>query len=416
MKQKINGGALQLVIAIALVLLLIIGTFLLRKGLTDHFLASAQTVSQLQRNISSSVTMLESRAATSQQDSIDVSLFPLLGDSTRINMKEWGLFDVAQIRTTIRNHSIGKAFLMGSDIGDRSVIPSLYMADPSRYLSIGGFAYIGNNSYLPGFGIRKGYVNGVGYYRDQLTFGKSYKAEKELPPLAGKHLSRLEMFISQGWNDPMVPYDKDLETGPVRRSFLEPTLLIEVSDEAELQGVHLVGNIIVCSSGNIRIGGQTKIDQCLVVAESISIDPGFEGRGQFFASKSIKLGKGSKLKMPSVLAVHNTTEHAEITIEEGAELIGNIISNSFDSKPTSQLGILDRTRIVGQVYCNGYCDFHGTLLGSLYTKGFITIKPGSFYQNYLVNVCIDSDRLPEEFMGVSLTKSNAKYRKLDELF
>jgi len=66
-------------------------------------------------------------------------------------------------------------------------------------------------------------------------------------------------------------------------------------------------------------------------------------------------------------------------------------------------------QMIGQIYSNGYSSFDGVLFGSFYTTGFIKSSSSGLYENYLVDVCIDSKRLPAEYCGISLiNKSNEK--------
>lgn len=416
LKKKIKGGALQLVIAIALVLFLIIGIFLLRKNLTVSLLSSASVEEQLQLNIRSAVTYLEHKNESELEDSLTMTLFPELNDVTKIQIKPWGMFDVGIISSKIRNRQRKYACFLGRDFGDRNELPSLYFSDPNRYLSVGGFTYLGNNTHLPGFGVRKAYVNGIGYYREQLVFGASHQASGSLPGLNVELETRYNEFIALDADKIQVEwYEGDIIGGTLKRSFFEKPLLIKSTNDLELKDVELVGNIIIHADGILNIDSTAVIDQCLIVAKDIIIGSGFSGRGQFFATENIHAGERSCFFMPTIFTLINPLS-GSVILEDFTTFTGNIIlkDESRELRPILEIG--DRCRLIGQIYCDGFCDFKAVLFGSLYTKGFVAITPNSFNQNYLLNACIDVERMPEEFGGINLIEGNPAFKEIEILF
>ncbi len=416
--KKVKAGALLLVLGIALILFMLIGFFILRKGLTHRLLASVNTEEQLRYNIQSAILFLENIPQENRKDNYEISLFPELGDSTKIELKKWGFYDLGYIHSNLNGQSKKAVYLLGNEIGTKDQLPSLYFSDPDRYLSVGGYTYLGTNTYLPRFGIRKAYVKGVGYYRKKLVFGKSYQAELKLPQLSNKITDRFNHYIHSDWETLLPNQTKDIHEREekIKQSFENDLVMIDSEEDIDLRGVSIIGNIIIRSKGDIIIDSTTTIDQSIIIGESIKIEKSFNGRGQFIATNSISIGKNGTFTMPSILAVFNTTDSCSINLDKYVNFSGNILFQSPNNELVPKLKIAEGCKLIGQVYCNAYCDFDGVLFGSLYTRGFIKITPTSFNQNYLLNACIDVDRMPEEFCGLNMINNQTKHKCIDKLY
>lgn len=413
--QKIKAGALQLVVSIALVLFLLIGIFLLRKGFTSHLLSVVAIEKQLQLNVESATAVIGQYKFESMQDSIVTTLFPEINDQTKITFKPWGVYDVGIISTQIQKRTFKKIFLFGAKKTKISAYPSLYLADPNRYLSLGGCTYLGDNTFLPGYGVRKGYINGIGYMRDRLVFGESKRAGHNLPKLSDKVTRRYQELVLKKELPSGFEYATNTQK-TLKQSFFLNTMLVEEDDDIDLHGCSITGNIIIRSGGKVVIDSTSTIDQAVVIGKEIEINNGFKGRGQFLASKMIQVGERSQLKMPSALVLLDYTGEGSILLKDQVDFIGDIVFYSRSNNLVPALKIGKKNHMVGQVYCDGYCDFEGVLFGSLYTKGFVSITPNSFNQNFLLNACIDVERKPDEFVGAGVTEDEIELAKIDVLF
>nr|WP_320154139.1 hypothetical protein [uncultured Draconibacterium sp.] len=413
--KKIKAGALLLVIGIALILFMLIGLYMLRKGLTHRLLSAAHTEEQLRYNIQSAISFLENKEDI--QTSYDFSFFPDLGDSTTIKINNWGFFDTGLINSKLNNQNKKGIFLLGGNLGARDELPSLYHSDPDRYLSIGGFTYLGTNTYLPRYGIRKAYVNGVGYYRDSLVYGEQHQAQLKLPNLSEKILLRYKQFISNpSASIATISPSDDYQSLALKRSFFDKTYLIESDHDIDLRGISLIGNIIVHSNGNILIDSTSTIDQCILIGQTIEVNSNFKGRGQLLAQKSIFIDENCRFYSPSILSVLNGSSQGKITLEEQVFFNGTILLKSTHSELDADLKIENTCKIIGQIYCDAFCDFNGVLFGSLFTNGFIQITPNSFNQNYLANACIDIERMPAEYSSINIFDNDAQFKYTDKLY
>lgn len=406
-RLKVKGGALQYTILFSLLILMSLSLFLMYVRLSALEVYSSQKQSQLIDNINSSIVLLEHKRNLFDRQKQRIQL---LDDSTYINdieISEWGFYDRVKVVSRKGRQQLSKTFLFADNIKSNKRIPSLYMSGVNQYLSVGGKTYLGNNTFLPAYGIRKSYVNGIGYNRDSLVQGTSFKAAKVLPKLNKSWESRyrnLKNRIDKSTGKNI----RELKQDSVTVSFNDETLILHCPDNYSLENKYLSGNIILTGS-KIQIANTSRIQRCIVFADSIVVEDKFKGDVQLLAKKYIEIGESSVLSVPSILYLNNTNNTENILIKSQTVFQGDVIvpHTIHDSKEI--LIVEEGCKMIGQIYCNGYASFEGTLFGSFYTNGFMKRSRNGLYENYLVDVCIDSNRLPGEYCGISLIeKSNAK--------
>ncbi len=406
LKKKLRGGVLQYTIAFSLLILMMVSLFLVYTRLCSLEIIQAQRQTQLIENIRSSIVLLENEPALFETS---VHHFQITGDSsytTEVNIHPWGFYDVVNISSVHTQYRLSGIYLFSDDIRKNKLLPSLYLSDPKRYLSVGGKTYLGNNSYLPAYGIRKAYVGGVGYSRESFVQGDAYKAGNTLPALNKKwkeRYSQVAYTIEKSENKMNI--DNLLQSDTISNSFADTTLVIVCPDNYFLSQHCFEGNIIITGT-KITIDYTATLKNCIVFADSIVLGENFTGEGQFMAVNRIETGKSSVLKVPSVLFLNNTKNTDQILLKDSLQVQGEIIVANNISGKKEVLIIEPGCRVMGQVYCNGYCSFQGIVFGSFYTCGFIKRSRNGLYENYLVDVCIDIEKMPAEYNGISLIENS----------
>jgi hypothetical protein len=407
-QQKVKGGALQYTIIFSLLILMSLSLFLMFVRLSSLEAYSSQKQSQLIENNNSAIVILENQSQIFEKQKQRIQLLEDSTYVTDIEISEWGFYDKVKIISGKGMAQLSKIYLFADNINKDKLIPSLYLCGAKKYLAVGGKAYLGNNTYLPGNGIRKSYIGGVGYSRDSLVQGNSFKADKTLPKINEKWDERYRNLKNR------VDASSDhtslsvLKEDSIVVSFNEETLVIRCPDNYCLSDKYLSGNIII-TGGKIRIAGANLIHNCIVLADTIVVDKQFKGDFQLFAEDYIEIGELSVLQIPTVLYLNNSEKSDQILVKSQTKFQGEIIIPHLNRNQKEVLVVEEGCKMIGQIYCNGYSSFEGTLFGSLYTTGFMKRSRSGLYENYLVDVCIDSKRLPEEYCGISLiNKSDAK--------
>lgn len=407
-RHKIDGGALQYTIVFSLLIVMSLSLFLMFVRITSLEVISSQKQTQLIENINSAILILENKPQMFDKHSYRLHL---LDDTTYINnieISEWGFYSKVKITSKNRHQQLAKVFLFSDNIKGNEPVPSLYFSGPNQYLTVGGKTYLGNNTFLPAHGIRRSYVNGIGYKRDSLIQGKSHRAAKILPSLNKKWEERYKN-LKNTIDQYSYPVNfKEVQKDSLIVSFHDEPLLIKFPDHYTFEDMYLDGNIII-SGRKIRISKTCQIHNCLFVADTILVDNQFRGNAQLFAKHYLEVGDSSALMMPSILYLDNLKNTNRILIKSNTLVQGDIIVPHPVREPNELLIIEENCKMIGQIYCNGYSSFEGCLFGSFYTKGFIMRNQNGQSENYLLDICIDSQRLPDEYCGISLiNKSNGK--------
>lgn len=405
---KLRAGALQYTIAFSLLIILILVSFLLFNHLRSVELSQYQVYDNLKRDINSARLVLEEQPGLFAKSQKEIILSEEgFHTNVGVELSQWGFFYCANIEANHRNLKRKKLYLYSDDIQLNKLKPSLYLSDSRKHLSVSGKAYLGNNTFLPGYGIRTTYINGLKYQRDSLVHGASYKSAPKLPELRGKWRTIYGDLLNGISGEDSSIYWGNIKADSIVNSFSKKRLILHCPPGTIVDKKYISGNIVLVGS-DIEIKNTSVLESCIVLAESISIESKFSGSAQFIAEKTINLGQKSVLSYPSILYCKADKKGEGIVLEVGCQVEGEIIVCS-SQKSLELLKTGKDSKIFGQVYCNGLVTFHGTLLGSMYCKGFIDRTREGVYSNYIYDVCIDFDRLPKEYGGVSLiTNENGK--------
>ena len=103
----------------------------------------------------------------------------------------------------------------------------------------------------------------------------------------------------------------------------------------------------------------------------------------------------------------------QIQIQSGTELRGVVAFLSDDEiyNYAAQMSIEETVKIKGEVYCNKNMELKGTVIGSVFTKGFIAHQFGSIYLNHIYNGTILPFECPKQYAGFGLETKVQKIAK-----
>lgn len=414
---KLKAGALQFTIAFSLLVLMVVLSFLLFHQLRGKELIDVQMNQNLSNDICSATLIMEESPALFVRDPSEFYLHAeFFSDSVHVTVQEWGFYHIATLTNHFGPVTKQKSFLFTDDIHRNKLKPSLYFSDPHRYLSVGGKTFLGHETYLPAYGVRKAYVNGIGYYRDSLIHGTSHQAESELPVLQEKldgKYSRLCERIAAFDSVISLPEIRVADT--IFNSFQNKPLVILCPEEAVLKDICLKGNIVL-KAVDLDIRNTATVENCIIIAESVRIEDQFCGSGQFIVTRTISAGDSCRFDIPTVFCSESQSVAGSIHLGRDCFFYGDIIQRGSAPRESEVLAIGENTRMVGQVYCNGTVSFKATLFGSLFCRGFVHRMPNGLYNNYLFNVCIDFERLPPEYGGIALTEEENGKKCLFEVY
>lgn len=414
--MKYKAGALQFTIAFALLVMMVLLSFLLFNQVKGSEIVYLQINQGLARDIDSSVLIMEESPLLFENEPSEVCLNrDIFIDSVHVAVKNWGFYHCVSFIERHRQFAKEKSFLFTDDIRRNKLRPSLYLADQYKYLSIGGKTYLGTDTYLPAYGIRKAYLDGIGYYRDSLVQGVSHAALPNLPALDERLKNKYEKMMNGISKKDSIVLLESITSDTINNSFAKKRLVIRCPENSVLENMHFTGHIVLFGT-SLKIKNTVTLENCVVLVQTLDIEKRFCGSGQFIAGNSLNIGDSCQFYSPTVLNADGNESSEGIHLGSGCFLSGDIIQPSRTSLNTEVLTLGEHTKMIGQVYCNGIVSFQGTLFGSMFCRGFMFRTPRGVFSNYLLNSCIDYSRLPKEFGGVSLTSEKNGKKCLLEVF
>lgn len=329
------------------------------------------------------------------------------GDTVTVSLKKWGNNTVAKIHSFKNNYSIKRTLLIGDY--EEEAYPALYLADTDLELKVSGNTNLKGKLILPKRGIKRAFIEGKNFSRDNLYEGKIGESERKLPELNPKYV---DYSLKE-----LMPEDRNyLVTLPNDSlfSFHNPTAYYYSENPIFIQEHKLKGNLIIESSDSIVVDSNTELNNVILIAPVVQISSGFQGKLQVYSKERIEIEDDVTLHYPSFLSLLDDDElfrravSPAIKIGKNVLVSGEIIlvSTSPDFRNPVQLLIQEESRIIGTVYNVGDTQLKGSINGSLFTKRFFLKTKSSTYTNHLLDAEIDNSILPDYYINSAILKGD----------
>jgi len=410
----LRASALYLVIVIALVIGVICSSLV---AVAYFYRAEYQKkfrYDKLSHNLLSGVNLLLTTPDSAYLQQTKISLFSADADSVVLQRKVWGIYDICLVKAFTQQDTIYKAFSIANPV-DSGKWAALYIADDDRPLSVSGKTQIEGNAFLPKAGIQTAYVDNKAYEGDKrLVIGKKLTSEKRLPSLDTVILNALDHYFS-------VQGDKMASMDSLNRSFLKSTKILDFKNKPyTLNNLSLKGNILLHSDTTLTIDSTTKLDNILVFAKAIVVKEGFNGKCQLFASDSIAVGKNCRFNYPSCLGIvrSNTGKfsvQAKITVGEASTINGIIFTwEKTPGGPKPLIRLSKKDTITGQIYSQDAVALKDgcVVYGGIFSNRFLYQNSFTLYENYLINLQLNSNKLSPYYLGSSLLPAVSKKKRI----
>lgn len=408
LKATLKGGALIYSLIIATLVSLALLFLML-----FQFYSNMSTQDELQRqrlnhNVESGIRLLlsDQQLLASNQDLV-LDLYDEGTDSIHLWRKHWGAYEVISCQAYARNKSVQKTALVGSV---DSLLPTLYLCDKNKPLSICGKTVISGQVYLPLAGVKKAYIEGQTFEGKKMIDGEIKTSKEYLPKIDEAWRNQLKQFFDQTYTFDYRETTWDaLEVDSLFNGFQEQTLVIN-NDQLSIQNMSLAGNIIIQSAQKITVGANSKLNQILIIAPEVTIKSGFIGNVHILASHKVIIEEGVTLTYPSSILLHasSQTSSSSVMLSEKSEVQG-VIALLHESmyRDASLLEIKKGAQVTGMVYAEGYVQHEGAINGSLYCNKILLKTPSAVYESHLLNATL-SNKLPPYYCGLIPFKDGAK--------
>lgn len=397
-----KAGALYFSIVIAFFIAVISASLIMLAAHYRNAYLKEIRFDRLRHNLNSGVTV----ALASDLSDNNINNFDMYGDgldSLTVERKQWGIYDLAIIRTFVNEDTLKKAMLIG-------IVPdsiALYLSDEDRPLSVSGTTKITGDVVLPKAGLKKSYVEGKPYANDQLFYnGRTSFSSRTLSPVNQVVLQTIQgKFEMYNNNIPL------LDTKELHVSFLSNMQSFKLTGKAKLNNVNLKGNIILIADSAITIDANSKIDGIQIYAPFINVENGFKGNCQLFATDSIHIGNQVSLAYPSVAAViskRKTDAIPQIFLGTGVSFEGVIFT--YEEKRTALQTLISlgkETHVKGEVFSTGLLKLQKGVIvdGKVSCNRFIMRTPTTLYENFLIDVTFNRRARSRYYLSARLFDS-----------
>lgn len=406
----LKAGALYFAIVIAFFIAIVSASLIMLAAHYRNSYLKEIRYNRLLNNLNSGIEYtLANKDAMEGKQTLD--LFGDELDSLELDKKDWGIFDLAILKSFVKQDTLKRAFLIGN-LTDSTAI---YLSDEDRPLSISGHTRITGNVELPKSGIRQSYAEGKPYDggKELIFGGKTSNSTRMLKPLNEKLLERLKaVFANQAQKLPA------LQQNELRVSFLDSTQKFKLPQIANLADVNLEGNIILISDSLVTISATAQLNGIQVYAPLIKVEQGFKGNCQLFAVDSILVADNVEFKYPSVLGVMRTKRSVvqpQIVLGDHVNFDGIIFSHENERTALQTLiGLGKDTRVQGEIYSTGLLRVEkgSKINGKVSCNRFLMKTPLTLYENFLIDVAFNSKARSRYYLSSKLFKEQRTNRIL----
>jgi len=375
-----------------------------------------QIEKQLQHNVHSGIAILLSNKMVDYAHPRLISLYKEDKDSTYLSKELFGMFDLIRSRSAWKKFSYEKVAFAGGFFARKKTFPALYLTNHYSPLCLVGRSKITGDCYLPQKGVQRGYIDGRSFEGDRFVKGKTEFSEPSLPELKGQYRKNLMEEVKKRYLQPEKYQALNMEDVPdegLVHSFCVHTEVVYDADAILLRNIKLKNNIVVISEKEVLISKTADLMNVVIYAPNIFIESGFRGAIQCFAADTLFVGSNVSLDFPSAVCLMNHgLSHISQTLKiaSGTNISGvvciDLANNSGAAQP--DVYIEKNVQVTGAFYSNVSVQFFGKVQGSLYTNGFYVKRLSGNYINHLLDVEINKDELPSQFVGPDLFVSNTE--------
>jgi hypothetical protein len=411
--KKICGNALIFTIAISLISGIFCSCLLLLGYYNRLQQSTAHTEQRLQANIRSATNIVladTSFFASSRRDTID--LFDEGTDTVTIHRMLWGLYKLAGIDAYSGKYVKRVSFLYGSELPSY-MDACIYLADHQRSLSVSGNTILNGNAYLSKGGIKAAYIEQKGFAYDTMLRGKILESGQQLPAADKRFIEYLYQLSDASTHAKKSISPNEIDTG-ISVSFQDTMVEIFSDDDISLENVNLEGHIIVRSNASIEVSHMARLRNIILAAPVVRFEKNCNVSVQVIATDSIILKRNTVIEYPSslILLKRDKEKDQPVFLMEDGAIVNGIIASICKPGDVQKnfAGFKAGSILRGIAYCSGYVSLAGKVEGIVLTDYFIYRTSSAVYENYLVDVTIDRNRLSSYFSGSALFSTSTSQK------
>ncbi len=314
------------------------------------------------------------------------------------SVKQYGLLTLLVAQSSIRNDTVTSTHFVGNFDKDNTAI---YLSNFSKSLSYSGNVKLVGNLQLPSSYIETSYINNQ--LNELKNQGETTISEIKLPKINPNFKNVFEMTKAKQTN---LDELEKINDSIYFNSFKNDTKEIYFPNST-ISNKIFKGNFILSSKDSLRVQKSAILEDVILIAPKITIEEGFKGNIQVFATKGIELEQKVTLYYPSIVCVYNECKNdqtAKIKIKKECKIAGAIVifGNLIDKIDKNSIEIDEKGTFFTDIYCSGKLMIKSDIAGSIYTNRFFYKTGSTNYDNLIANVEINPSKKPDYFMSIPL--------------
>jgi hypothetical protein len=329
-----------------------------------------------------------------------IDLFKDGKDLAYVDAYKWGMYDIKTVTCIVGKDTLQKSFVFGYE-PDKSYALNIKSTD--RVLNIAGRTLIKGNAYVPNGTFKRAYIEG----RGSLSSNPIQGFVKPSPYGSGIDMKKLKQEFNSFLNEANSTTDQAIEDVPQTVSFSSAQNNIFSKNAIHIGTEKIKGHCIIKSERKIFVSNQAILEDVILIAPEIELESGFTGVLQCYASSKILVGKRSNLKYPSALCILPSTSNdsiGSIMLGEDSKMAGTIVAFSGTDRNSQSLVVIDKgCKLYGQVFCEGYTQLQGSVIGNIQTGSFYLRTTSSIYDNTLLDAEIDALQMDTNYLSYFYT-------------
>ncbi|MBP2832835.1 hypothetical protein J8281_11620 [Aquimarina sp. U1-2] len=395
----IKAGSIAYAILICIVVGIFCYSLLAMSGYSRVYTTMLDTYTEVFSTNASAQAYFLSKVEDIEEKQHTVDIFED-GISSSGIVKPWGFYKVLLTSSIFKKDTIQRAVLIGQRLKEEN--QALYLSDASKPLFMVGKAKITGTAYLPKSGIKAGYISSNAYRDSKYLVGSKRVSKTSLPKIDNVNFGydqEVKTIQLQELKDDVLMYN----------DFFQKTVVV-ISDTTILERKKLSGNIIITSKDSIYVKKNNELEDIIIKAPKVAFESGFKGTVQVLAQKVVGLEDKVLLRYPSgIFMSTGNVDERKVRIGEQSKVLGGIVLSDDNRGIDKMITIEENAEVIGDIYCSGKLQLKGKVTGAVYASSFYLRTEASAYDNYILDGAINRQNLPKEFVRIPLFKNKSDY-------
>lgn len=309
-------------------------------------------------------------------DNSTYRLYDTASSELNINRKLWGLYEVVTV--SVSDNSAHQSRILGLEKHTENE-SNFWYGSTSGMLTLTGNTNLQGNCHFTSFGIEYGYL-GSTYFSGTKINPKNIETDNSSIPQSARQVS---VAINALLNLHRSKTSERIES-PVSADFRDKLPMYITVGDTMLTDKSFSGMITILGD-RISISPTCQLNDILIVANSITVQSGFRGSAQLFASDTIIIQSDVVLEYPSGI-------YSKLYSEIGGQSQVNgyaIVASAHEAnvkQPNYRQSLYARVR--GLLYVDGIAHIQGVVNGAAYIHEATHYIDDGYYRDLICDATI----------------------------